>query len=58
MQMDKYEAEGTRVTFMAPNELVSAVQAAAKRDLSSVSYLCRKALVAELKERGLLPDKA
>ena len=54
--MDKLEAEGLRVTFLAPSELVAAAQVAAKQDFSSVSYLCRKALVTKLKS-VVCPDK-
>lgn len=41
-----------------PAEVASAVEAAARKELTSVSYLCRRALVADLRQRGLLEEVA
>ena len=47
-----------RVVFQAPAELLHGAQQAASRDLTTVSYICRRALARDLKERGLLPEIA
>jgi hypothetical protein len=43
------------VAFAVPVELAVAAQAAAANDLCSLSYVMRRALLKDLKERGLLP---
>ena len=42
------------VTFAVPTEVASAAQAVAAKELTSVSYLCRRALLNELRQRGML----
>jgi hypothetical protein len=55
--MSERENEGMkRVVFQVPAALVEAVQVAASRDMTTVSYICRSALARDLKERGLLPE--
>ena len=51
---DKTELK--RVVFQVPGSLLAAAQTAASKDLTTVSYICRKALARDLKERGLLPE--
>ena len=54
---DKIETEGLkRVVFQVPRPLLVAAQVAASRDMTTLSYVCRKALAREMKERGLLPE--
>jgi hypothetical protein len=51
------ESEGMRrLVFAVPESVAAATEVAAQRDLTSLSYICRRALVNELRERGLLPD--
>jgi hypothetical protein len=53
------ENESTRIIgFAVPNELAAATRAAAEREFISMSDVCRRALVIELKARGLLTDAA
>jgi hypothetical protein len=47
-----------RVVFQAPASLMHAAETAANRDLTTVSYICRRALARDLKERGLLHEIA
>jgi hypothetical protein len=54
--IDKVNEGMRRVVFQVPAPLVHAAQAAASKDLTTVSYICRKALARDLKERGLLPE--
>jgi hypothetical protein len=42
------------VTFAVPAEVASAAQAVAAKELTSVSYLCRRSLLNELRQRGML----
>lgn len=52
----KNEEKGSRIiAFAVPVEVASATQAAATKDLCSLSYVCRRALLRDLRERGLLP---
>jgi hypothetical protein len=53
---DKIETELKRVVFQVPRPLLVAAQVAASRDMTTLSYVCRKALAREMKERGLLPE--
>jgi hypothetical protein len=46
--------ETRRLVFAVPVSVAEATEAAAQQDLSSISYVCRRALVNELKRRGLL----
>jgi hypothetical protein len=55
---DKTESEGMRrLVFAVPASVAEATQVAAQRDLTSLSYICRRALINELRERGLLGEK-
>jgi hypothetical protein len=45
------------IGFSVPPEIASATQAAAAKELCSMSDLLRRALVVELKARGALPAK-
>jgi len=54
---DKSVTEGMRrLAFAVPVSVAQATEAAAQQDLASISYICRRALVNELKSRGL-PEK-
>jgi hypothetical protein len=54
----KSESEGMRrLVFAVPESVAEATEVAAQRDLTSLSYVCRRALVTALRERGLLPDE-
>jgi hypothetical protein len=46
------------VTFAVPAEIVHAAEKAAQEDLTTVSYICRRALLDALRERGLVPKSA
>jgi hypothetical protein len=46
------------VTFEVPPTIAKAVRDIADKEMCSVSYICRKALAAELRSRGLLDDAA
>ena len=55
---DKSVSEGMRrLVFAVPASVAEATETAARRDLSSISYVCRRALVNDLRERGLLQEK-
>jgi hypothetical protein len=43
-----------RLVFAVPASVAEATEVAAQQDLASISYICRRALVNELKSRGLL----
>jgi hypothetical protein len=43
-----------RLVFAVPVSVAEATETPAQQDLASVSYICRRALVNELKSRGLL----
>jgi hypothetical protein len=45
----------TRVTVCMPNVVADAVEKAANADYTSVSYVYRRAVVDDLRKRGLLP---
>jgi hypothetical protein len=45
------------IGFSVPPEIASATQAAAAKEMLSMSDLMRRALVTELKARGALPAK-
>jgi hypothetical protein len=45
------------LVFAVPVSVAEATEAAAQQDLSSISFICRRALVNDLRERGLLPEK-
>jgi hypothetical protein len=52
---DDAENRGTRVmAFAVPAAVALATKAAAARELTSLSDVCRRALVNDLRERGLL----
>jgi len=52
---DKSVSEGMRrLVFAVPASVAEATEVAAQQDLASISYICRRALVNELKSRGLL----
>jgi hypothetical protein len=52
---DKSVSEGMRrLVFAVPASVAEATENAAKQDLASVSYVIRRALVNDLRERGLL----
>ena len=56
---DKSVSEGMRrLVFAVPASVAEATETAAQRDLTSLSYICRRALVNDLRERGLLQEKA
>ena len=40
-----------------PASVAEATELAAQRDLTSLSYICRRALVNDLRERGLFQEK-
>jgi hypothetical protein len=40
-----------------PASVAEATELAAQRNLTSLSYICRRALVNDLRERGLLQEK-
>ena len=44
------------IAFAVPVEMASATRDVAQKDLCSISYVCRRALLRELKERGLLTE--
>jgi hypothetical protein len=46
-----------RLVFNVPTAVAEATERAAQEDLSSISYICRRALVNALRERGLLESK-
>jgi hypothetical protein len=50
---DKHEGM-RRLVFAVPVSVAEAIEAAAEQELASVSYICRRALLNELKARGLL----
>jgi hypothetical protein len=51
------ESRSSRIiAFAVPVEIATATQAAAQKDLCSLSYVCRRALLRDLKERGFLPE--
>ena len=53
---DKSVSEGKKRLIVAvPAAVAEATETAAQRDLASVSYIIRRALVNDLRERGLLP---
>jgi hypothetical protein len=45
------------MAFAAPVALATAVETAAQEDMSSVSDVLRQALVRDLRERGLWPER-
>jgi len=52
---DKSVSQGMRrLVFAVPASVAEATEVAAQQDLASISYICRRALVNELKSRGLL----
>ena len=55
---DNSASSGTRrLVFAVPVSVAEATETAAQQNLSSISYVCRRALVNDLRERGLLPEK-
>ena len=55
---DKSTGDGMRrLIFAVPASVAEATELAAQRDLTSLSYICRRALVNDLRERGLLQEK-
>jgi hypothetical protein len=55
---DKSVSEGMRrLVFAVPVSVAEATEAAAQQDLASISYICRRALLADLRQRGLLTEK-
>ena len=55
---DKSVSEGRRrLVFAVPASVAEATEAAAQQDLASISYICRRALLADLRQRGLLTEK-
>jgi hypothetical protein len=56
--MSDRSSEGMRgLGFAVPASVAEATETAAQQDLSSISYVFRRALVNELKSRGLLFEK-
>jgi hypothetical protein len=54
---DKIESEGMRrLVFAVPESVAEATEVAAQRDLTSLSYICRRALLNDLRQRGLLNE--
>ena len=54
---DKSVSEGKRRLIVAvPVAVAEATETAAHQDLASVSYIIRRALVNDLRERGLLHE--
>ena len=52
--IDKENEGLRRLVFAVPVSVAEATEVAAQQDLASISYICRRALVNELKSRGLL----
>ena len=53
------ENEGTKIVgFAIPVKIAQATRAAARADMTTMSDLMRRALLAELKVRGFLPTEA
>jgi hypothetical protein len=44
------------IAFAAPASLAHAIKSAASKELCSQSDICRRAVMSDLLERGLLPD--
>ena len=55
--IDKENEGLRRLVFAVPASVAEATERAAQEDLSSISYICRRALVNALRERGLLESK-
>jgi hypothetical protein len=53
----KTEIEKKMMAFAVPTVVATAAEVAAQQDLSSVSHVLRQALVRDLRERGLLPER-
>jgi hypothetical protein len=45
------------MAFAVPIAIASAAEAAAAQDITSVSHVIRRALVRDLRERGLWPER-
>ena len=56
--IDKENEGLRRLVFAVPASVAEATERAAQRDLTTLSYICRRALVNDLRERGLLQEKA
>jgi hypothetical protein len=58
MKMAKLDENGRRIiTFLVAQEVAAATEALAAKEYSNVSAICRKALVRDLKEAGLLAER-
>ncbi len=51
------EVKSRIMAFVVPADITAATKTAAANDLCSMSYICRRALVNDLRERGLLAEK-
>jgi len=55
---DKTEFDDRKIVAVAmPTAIASAAEAAAAQDITSVSHIVRQALMRDLRERGLLPER-
>jgi hypothetical protein len=50
------EAARRIIAFAVPMKVATATQALAAKEYSTLSQICRRALVRDLKERGFLPE--
>jgi hypothetical protein len=56
--MAKIDENGRRIiTFLVAQEVAAATEVLAAKEYSNVSAICRKALVRDLKEAGLLSER-
>ena len=56
--MDQTKTEDNKtIAFAAPASLARAIKTAAEKEFVSRSDICRRAVMADMRERGLLPDK-
>jgi hypothetical protein len=51
------KSETKTVAFAAPEALARAIKTAAEKEFVSQSDICRRAVIADMRERGLLPEK-
>jgi hypothetical protein len=55
--MTKIDENGRRIiTFLVPQHVATATEALAAKEFSNISAICRKALVRDLREAGLLVE--
>ena len=54
--MSQTDEKLTRVTICMPTEIAAATQKAAAKEFTTVSHVCRQAIVHDLRKRGWLSD--